>query len=474
VIVRELLARVGIDLDEKSVARADSAITKLKHGLEALAGAYGLHKAYEFISGKFEQIAASAEELTHLSEKTGIAVEQLQALQFAAKMTGVDTGELQMALVHLSRSAQEAATTGGSAGAAFYRLGLTVKDATTGKLKPTAQLLGELADKFKAMPDGPEKAAASLELLSRAGANLIPFLNKGSDGLAAMGIEAKKTGAVMSAGLIRQGVELDHSLKRLQATLWGLTISVLGPFVQRMTAGKNSIAAWIQTHRQLIALRVHEVFTTLAGAMKAVFDLAQKFPVVFAGVALALGAIFAPVTTAITLLGLLAEDVYGYFHGRKSLTGVIVNAFKMLGSLIDQKGFFGGLYEGATKFAQWFADTLVRTIGETALRTGLGWLLGPSTPDHVDRGPDNWWQQAIKTGLYGLTGGPPGYVASPAMAAMMATPGGTDMTGAMIFAPQTTIYATTGASADEIADAAARKHEELWDRKMRESAPSGR
>src|SRR4051794_5257066 len=235
---------MGIQVDQASVSRAEAAISKVKKGLVALGGAFGVKKAYDFVQGTFENIAQGASDLQHLAEKTGTAVGELQELQYAAKMADVDAGSLNMALVHLSRSADEAATTGGASGAAFMRLGLTVKDAS-GKLKPTSQLLSELADKFQAMPNGPEKAALAMQLLSRNGAEMIPLLNQGSAGIAKYSKEAHKAGAVMSDSMVRQAAALDDGIKRLHASLTGLTYAVFGPFIASMTRGKLSFAAWI-------------------------------------------------------------------------------------------------------------------------------------------------------------------------------------------------------------------------------------
>src|SRR3954471_6907186 len=130
---------MGIQVDQSSFSRAEAAISKVKKGLVALATGYGAKKAYDFVQGTFENIAKGASDLQHLAEKTGTAVGELQELQYAAKMADVDAGSLQMALVHLARSADEAATTGGASGAAFMRLGLQVKDGG-GKLKSTSVL----------------------------------------------------------------------------------------------------------------------------------------------------------------------------------------------------------------------------------------------------------------------------------------------------------------------------------------------
>lgn len=465
-VVRELLARMGIQVDQGSVSRAEAAIGKVKKGLVALAAGYGVKKAYDFVQGTFENIAQGAADLQHLAEKTGSAVGELQELQYAAKMADVDAGSLSMALVHLSRSADEAATIGGASGFAFARLGISVKNAS-GKLKPTSQLLSELADKFQAMPNGPEKAALAMQLLSRSGAEMIPLLNQGSAGIAKYSKEAHKAGAVMSDSMVRQGAALDDGIKRLHASITGLTYAVFGPFVGSMTKGKESFAAWIDQHRKWIALRVHDAVTALGNAVKFTMEMAQKFPVAFAAVAVAVGLVVAPLTTLIGLFGLLADDVFTFFqhNGGRSVTGLLVKAFKVLSSYVSDLGFFGGLHKGAEEFADWFAHTLVDAIGRTTLDKFFGGPMpntaapgyNPPFPS-ADRGFRN-----ILSHL-GFPSPPSGYDSS--FAASHGIGGGA-------FSPTINITAPSG-DAQDLSDATRAVLQDLWDTNMRAAAPAGR
>lgn len=471
-IVRELLARIGVQVDERSISRADAAISSLKKGLTALGVGYAAKKAYDFVQNQFEAIASSADELGRLSQKTGIAVEQLQALQFAAHMADVDAGGLQAGLVHLSRAAQEAATVGGAAGAAFYRLGINVKGAD-GHLKPTNALLGELADKFAAMPDGPEKAALSIELLSRSGAEMIPLLNQGSAGLARMGVEAKRAGVIMGADLVKAGQRLDDATKKLKATLWGLTLSVLGPFVDKMAEGREQFAAWVIAHRKIIATRIHEYIAQIGRALSYVIDLAHRFPAAFAGVALALGAAFAPLTTTIALLSLLADDVLGYFAGRKSVIGLVVDAFKLLGKSIagifNAEHPFDALKDEASRFIDWFSNELAvgiaKSIGRNAFDKVFGFMdsitgapptsANPGAFANLFSGDAGFGVGALHRGLWALTGGP-----SP-------------IGGSTTFSPQITVHAPSG-DGEGIASSIRKELDSFWDSKMGAATPAGR
>ena len=65
------------------------------------------------------------------------------------------------------------------------KLGIAVNNAD-GSLKPSDQLLGEIADKFQDLPNGPEKAAVAMDIFGRSGQKMITMLNGGQGELGAV------------------------------------------------------------------------------------------------------------------------------------------------------------------------------------------------------------------------------------------------------------------------------------------------
>lgn len=64
-------------------------------------------------------------------------------------------------------------------------MGIKVQDAN-GNLKSSDQLLKEVAGKFAGYQDGAAKAALAQELFGRSGAELMPLLNAGAEGISAI------------------------------------------------------------------------------------------------------------------------------------------------------------------------------------------------------------------------------------------------------------------------------------------------
>jgi hypothetical protein len=134
--------------------------------------------ATRFVTGAINQ----ADAFGKLSRQTGIAADQLQAYVNAGKLAGVEQGTIDKGLRRLAQSMREADQGVATYSDAYKALGVTVRD-SDGNLKESEVVLGQLADRFRDMPNGATKAALAMEIFGRSGAQLIPMLNEGGDAL---------------------------------------------------------------------------------------------------------------------------------------------------------------------------------------------------------------------------------------------------------------------------------------------------
>ena len=134
----------------------------------------------------FMSIVDRAGSLDDLSQKIGVAGSTLSQLSLAAQATGTSVEGLGNGFKFLSVNINEAANGSSESAAAmrgaFQTLGVDV----TAALSDTNGALLTLADTFATMPDGAEKTALAMQLFGRAGVEIIPFLNLGSEGIARM------------------------------------------------------------------------------------------------------------------------------------------------------------------------------------------------------------------------------------------------------------------------------------------------
>lgn len=134
----------------------------------------------------FMSIVDRAGSLDDLSQKIGVAGSTLSQFSLAAQATGTSVEGLGTGFKFLSVNINEAANGSSESAAAmrgaFQTLGVDV----TAALSDTNGALLTLADTFATMPDGAEKTALAMQLFGRAGVEIIPFLNMGSEGIARM------------------------------------------------------------------------------------------------------------------------------------------------------------------------------------------------------------------------------------------------------------------------------------------------
>ena len=192
-----MTAKFGLLIDAKT--KGENNIKRLGNSMQGVEGkAKNLGMAVRGVGSAFKALFAaaavagfsafvkgaidSADAFGKLSTRTGIAADKLQAYANAGKLADVSQSDLETGLRTLARTQGEAADGVKTYSEAYARLGLSVKKAD-GNLKPSDQLLGEIADKFADLPNGPEKAAIAMDIFGRSGSKLITLLNGGTEAL---------------------------------------------------------------------------------------------------------------------------------------------------------------------------------------------------------------------------------------------------------------------------------------------------
>jgi len=189
------------------------------------------------------RVATMADEFGKLSQRTGVAVEDLSKLAYAASLNDATLADLEQALKGLSNKMQEGST-------AFAELGVAVRDGA-GNMRPVKDVLFDLANAFQRLPDGAQKAALANKLMEESGVRLIPLLNNGAEGLKAMADEAERFGVVVSEELAQRSAELNDNIVRLKASATGLAnelgealVPALADFTSHLLQSRAAGEGW--------------------------------------------------------------------------------------------------------------------------------------------------------------------------------------------------------------------------------------
>jgi hypothetical protein len=166
-----------------------------------------------------------ADELSKTAQKIGITTEALSTLSYAAKLADVDLGQLQGGLSRLTKFQDDASKGAERNIALFERLGIEFKN-TDGTLRDTGEVFRDFADRLSKLPDGADKSAIALEAFGRSGANLIPLLNSGADGIQKLEDRARRLGLELSERAGKDAEELNDRLSDLWSVVDGLAFTV--------------------------------------------------------------------------------------------------------------------------------------------------------------------------------------------------------------------------------------------------------
>lgn len=220
-IVIDLLMRTG--MFETDAARAEKALDKFQKRAVQMGAAVGaaVVAAGTALAVMVKQSINSMDNLTKLAQSVGTTTEDLSALAYAADLSGVSQDNLGTALTRLTKNASDAAQGIGEAQKGFNALGISVKDAE-GNLKSSDQLLQEVAGKFAQFEDGANKTALAVNLFGKSGADLIPLLNAGAEGIQDMKDEAEELGLTFDQKTGKAAEAFNDNLTRLDAVKKGL------------------------------------------------------------------------------------------------------------------------------------------------------------------------------------------------------------------------------------------------------------
>jgi len=154
----------------------------IKDGFKGLVAVFAIEKIREFTTS----IIDLGDHLHDLAIKTGIGVDTLSSLKTAAELGGLSFEGFEKGLKKFTVNIAEAAAGSEKQQNAFKAIGVSLADLKT---KSPDEILGKVADKFAATENPAVKAAIAVRLFGKAGVDLIPLLNEGSEAITKYGVK---------------------------------------------------------------------------------------------------------------------------------------------------------------------------------------------------------------------------------------------------------------------------------------------
>ena len=177
-----------------------------------------------------QRMARDADMMAKVGQRVGMATDELSGLRFAAEQSGVEFNRLVTGMQRMSRQVAEASTGVGRGAEAFSAMGIEVKTAS-GALRSQGDILRDIATRFATYQDGAAKAALAQEIFGRAGAQMIPLLNQGSDGIQALTDQAERLGIIIDQDAANAAERFNDSLNAIKKAGEGLANQIYEAFI---------------------------------------------------------------------------------------------------------------------------------------------------------------------------------------------------------------------------------------------------
>jgi len=172
------------------------------------------------------------------AQRIGMSVESLSALRHAAELSDISMEDLSGSMAKFAKN-----IAGGSAVLDVLHVQMRNADHS---MRDTYSILSDVADRFSRMPDGVQKTALAIELFGRGGARMIPLLNQGAAGLAAMRKEASELGIVVTQETAKRAEEFNDNLRRLREAVQGLSFELARELVPAAIKATDAILRWVR------------------------------------------------------------------------------------------------------------------------------------------------------------------------------------------------------------------------------------
>lgn len=309
------------------------------------AGLLGVGLSIGALVAGVKATAAAYDELGKLAARFRSTTDAVDEFRDAAALLGITEEKSTGALMALDTAIQDTFLGMGRAKKVFEELGVTVTDAH-GKIKPTTQVMGELAEKLHGMEKGTqirvmERLGLDPSMLKLFNADFVALQKRMADIDRASGFnldQAVKRSAEFTKASKGLSLEVNTLKMYLDKMSEGFKVAALPYFTKAMEVATRYVRMFVDfllKHNKFL----EGVFIAIGGAI-----LYFMVPAAIQG-AIAVWAMIAPfvlvglaVAAVIALFALLYDDIMNFIEGGDSMIGHIVNKWPIVGEILKALG----------------------------------------------------------------------------------------------------------------------------------------
>jgi len=328
--LREVAAKLGVDVDSKKLESFMGSVDAAKEKLAALGAAFLGSQFVSFVNSQIEATAAIA----GMAAKMSVSTDEAQKLAFALGRIGLDSDKATKAMVMFNKAIGDDSV---NAGTKFAKLGIKIKDGN-GAIKPTSEILGDVADRIQKTGNVAEATAIAMQLFGEDAKDMVPLLMQGRAGLKSLTDEFEAMGGVISGDTIKQAKEVRKEVKSIKFALETLTNNAIAPLLPYIKAVIKVGSGWAGSLSKLVKTsNVLQVALITLGAIAAVKLVPMLFQTArtFFSMQTAIMGVTGPTwlwIAALAFLFLVFEDLFTLVTGGDSLIGTLLDKFGGLGT----------------------------------------------------------------------------------------------------------------------------------------------
>lgn len=309
--LQNLAGRMGI-------AKGDfAAMGRLVLGTTAALAALAIGAVHSSVA-----LAATAEELRDTARESRVTTSELQEFRHAGAISGVGADRMAAGVANLAQNLRSAEMRmgGNGVGGQLRRLGIDMRDAS-GQVRPTADIMDDLAVAFERVPSPVRRARMATQLFGESGRRMLDVLHTGPGGLRALREEMEQLGGGVTPEAVAASREFTQAQERLSRASDSLrsvlAVSVL-PVLSWMTTKAAELGGWFaRLTRGTHLVRIAMIALGVTAAAVALATIGAWGPVV---------APFVAAAAAIAAVGLVLDDVWTFIEGGDSALGRFIDS----------------------------------------------------------------------------------------------------------------------------------------------------
>jgi hypothetical protein len=229
--ITEALEKETSSAGDKAGKSLSSSLVK---GIATGAAAVGAAAAslVSSITGSAVKVSEYGDNIDKMSQKIGISAESYQKWDYVMQRAGTSVDNLKTGMKTLITAAE-------SGSDAFDKLGISQEQiASMSQEELLEKTIKSLAD----MEEGAERTALATQLLGKAGMDLGPLLNSGSEAIMEQMQMAEDYGMIMSDEAVAASAVFQDSLTTFKGTIGGMKNSIFSEFLPSMSTVLDGLA----------------------------------------------------------------------------------------------------------------------------------------------------------------------------------------------------------------------------------------